>query len=477
MARGTAEPWTERPAHAPAATDLAAADVADSLTIRAGDAEWTLAAGDILFVAEPAVRLTPIPHASWTVRGLACIEGRPFAVVDPAADRSAARQAGGALAVVASGNGGVALRIDAVSRNGQPAPVTPSAGSEILSSLAPWAPPPAAGRPAALPVPAAAAISLLFVACGEVTAALPVLTAAAGGAVAGVTVERVGTVASRQPLRAQGVDALVRVDDFLLPARSLADALPIPPRERSGGAGERWAVVLGFEGQRAALLVDRVIGVIPCDPRHIIAMTLPGGAQQQWLDHPEMQPVPIMEAAPLFGWPAAAVYPVPSCSPDREADLRAEPVLTARACDVELALPLALVDRVMEPGTAPAAERTPGAVPVFDAAVALGRRTRPRCGTLVRLTPEGAPPFVISVDRTAVIAEPQSPWIPVEPLPPVAALAFDAVGLAGATEGEEGRWMFRLRCRLPSPSALPMPVRRCLAAARLGWVAPETMPL
>lgn len=488
MARGVAEPWTEPPAHPLAAapdkmldTTLAAVMTADALTIRDGGAEWTLAADDVLFVAGPSTCLTPIPHAPAMVRGLACIEGRPFAVVDSAADAEV-RKPGGALVVVASGDGGVALRVDAVTRKGGAAPVTGSS-PYVLADLAPWVPPAAGRRTAVAPLPTTT-ISLLFVTCGSVTAALSVTTPGAGspgtGSPAlgsGVSVERVGLVGARQPLRAKGVDALVRVDDFLLPARSLADALPIPPAERTGDAGERWAVVLGFNGQRAALLVDRVIGVTPCDQRQIIAVALPGGMSQLWLDRPDMPPVPVVDAAPLFGWPAADAAAV-SCMPSAVADhVRAEPVLTVQAADVRLALPLALIDRVLEPDSALTAERTPGALPVFDAAVALGRRSRPSRGTLITLRLEGAPPFVLSVDRTSVIAEPESPWLTAYPLPPPAALSFDAVCLAAGMEGEEGgRWVYRLRSRLPSPSILPLPVRRCLAAARLGWVTTEAMP-
>ena len=492
MARGAAEPWTEPPAHPPAANSLAAAAPPDTLTIKDGDAEWTLAAEDVLFVAEPEARLTPIPHAPATVRGLACIEGRPFPVVDSAVD-PAARRAGGALVVVASGDGGVALRVDAAGRKAGTAQRPANAASDILCGFAPWARPTAGRRPAFRPIPAAASIPLLFVACGEVVAAFPVTNPDAGQAIdaatgGGVTIKRVGTVSSRQPLRAQGVDALVRVDDLLLPARGLADALPIPPRGRSGETGERWAVVLGFDGRQAALLVDRVIGVTPCDPRQIIAVTLPGGVSQQWLDRSDMPPVPVVDAAALFGWPAAAPLPVAAASIAVADDAGAEPVLTVQAADTGLALPLSLIDRVLDPEVVPTAAPMPGAVPVFDAAVALGRRTRPRYGTLIVLRPEGAPPFVLSVDRTAAIAEPQSPWLSAEPLPGVAALVFDAVGrddgadeqrkgrLEGQPEGEGGRWVYRLRCRLPPPSALPMPVRRCLAAARLGWVAADALP-
>jgi chemotaxis signal transduction protein len=484
MGRGVAEPWTEPPAHPLAAaapdntlnTTPSVATSADALTIRDGGAEWILAADDVLFVAEPSACLTPIPHAPATVRGLACIEGRPFAVVDSAAD-SGARKPGGALVVVASGDGGVALRVDAVTRKGGAVPVTGD-GPDLLAHLAPWVPPAAGRRTVVAPLPMAAAISLLFVTCGSVTAALSITTPGAGssGAGLGVTIERVGLVGFRQPLRAKGVDALVRVDDFLLPARSLADALPIPPVERTGGVGERWAVVLGFDGQRAALLVDRVVEVTSCDPRQIIAMALPGGTSQLWLDRPDMPPVPVVDAATLFGWPPAAASAM-SCAPSAVADGgQAEPVLTVQAADVGLALPLALIDRVLEPDSAPTAERTPGALPVFDAAVALGRRCEPRHGTLIRLRPEGAPPFILSVDRTSVIAEPESPWLVAHPLPPLAALSFDAVGLAAGMEGEGGRWLYRLRSRLPSPSVLSIPVRRCLAAARLGWVATEAMP-
>lgn len=445
-------PRTEPPVRAPAA-----AVEADHLLLRDGDARWTAAANDVLFIAEPAGDLTPIPHAPRSVRGLACIEGRPFAVVGSAPVRTS----GGSMVVVASGGGGIALHVGAVSRGTDPAQPL----ADALADLAPWAPP-AAGRPSLPPsapaaAPGAAQVPLLLVTCGGVTAALPVMT-----------VERVGQVGSRQPLRAGGMDALVRVEDMLLPARRLADALPTVP---AGDGQERWAVVLRGNAHCAALLVDGVVGLALCDPDHIAEVALPDGASQVWLNRPDAEPVPVVDVAALFGWPAASPLRPPSGGRAATAGVGPDAVLTVQADDIGLALPLAVVGHVLDPGVPLAARRTPGAVPAFDLAVALGRRSRPRRGTLVRITPEGGAPLLLSVDRVLAMSEPPAPWQPVDPLPPVAALAFDAVCRTEGAHGSGGHWLYRLRRRLPSLlPALPSAVRRSLAAARLGWVAPET---
>ncbi|WP_431855592.1 chemotaxis protein CheW [Azospirillum sp.] len=431
-------PNTAPPLRAPATPGCAAEP--DRLSLQAGGRRWSVPAADVLCIAEPPAELSPIPHAPSPIAGLSGIEGRVFTVLDLAPG-----SAGGALVVVASGTGGLALRVEAVGRGADDAPPL----ADLLADIAPWAPPPAAGRtPSLRPVQAAAParrVPFLLVAGAGTTAALPV-----------ERVGRVGVVSAVQPLR--GGDALVRVDGDLLPARRLAEVLPTVP----GAAGDpRWAVVLRGDGQESALLVDRVVGLEPCDPRSIAAVTLPDGRPQRWLNRPDADPVPVLD--PILD--DRAPPPAPDAEPARDAPSAADAVLTVQAGDLRLALPLALVDRILDSAVTPARRPAPGLVPVFDMAVALGRRSEARIGALVSVRAADGAPLLLSVDRVLALSPPVS-WQPVAPLPPAAALAFEAAGR------DETGWLFRLRRDLPSPAAVPRHLRRPLAAARLGWADP-----
>ncbi|PWC52742.1 chemotaxis protein CheW [Azospirillum sp. TSO22-1] len=430
-------PNTAPPLRAPAATGRAVES--DRLFLQAGGRRWSVPAADVLCIADPPAALSPIPHAPSPVAGLSGIEGRAFAVLDLAPG-----SIGGALVVVASGRGGLALRVEAVGRGAGDAPPL----CDLLADIAPWAPPPAAGwAPSLRPVQAAAParrVPFLLVAGGGVTAALPV-----------ERVGRVGVVSAVQPLRSG--DSLVRVDGDLLPAHRLADALPTVP----GEAGDpRWAVVLRGGSQESALLVDRVVGLEPCEARSIAAVTLPDGRPQRWLNRPDTDPVPVLDD----GTPPAAPGARSSTEPTRAA---ADAVLTVQAGDLRLALPLALVGRILDSAVVPAPRPAARLVPVLDVAVALGRRAEARAGALVLVRTAGGTPLLLSVDRVLALPPPVS-WQPVAPLPPAAALAFDAAGR------DEAGWLFRLRHDPPSPAAVPRHLRRALAAARLGWADPDT---
>lgn len=440
------------------------AGVLDAVVLRAGGARRTVAAGRILRIVESTAEPTPLPLAPAGVRGVACIDGRPFVEVET----GGAGAAGGVLVVVAAAAGGLALRVDAVTRGDGAPPLD-------LAGAVPWLLPAAAEAPVRQPpaqpaaTAAAARETLLIVSDGGRTAALP-----AGH------VERVGLVTASYPLDGDdggSGDRLVRIDGSLMAARRLADALP--GAERGTGGNDRWAVVVRDGGRTAALLVDRLIGLESPGADRIVATALPGGDTRRWLDGatgPDSHeaPVPVVAPAALFGWdgPPAAPSRFPSPPPPRPssgrwtADPAAAgrlPVLTVRVADVDLALPLGLAEGVLEPGARLMPRPAPGAVPVFDAAVALGRRRTARAGVFVRLRPDGGPALLLSVDRVLALAEPPSPWHAVDPLPPPADLAFDAVCRAdGGTH-----WIYRVRRGIPA--AVPPALRRSLAAARLGW--------
>ncbi|WP_448191835.1 chemotaxis protein CheW [Azospirillum sp. sgz301742] len=421
----------------------------DRLTVRAGGVLWAVPAADILCIAESAAKPEPLPHTPAPVEGLVTIEGRAFVQVDLAAALGAPvhdRRPGGALVVVAVGEGGIALRVDAVTRD-------TAAPRLAIDTLLPWARGGArTGRPVLREASPAAPVTLLMVASGGTSVALPV-----------DRIERVGKVDATQALRDDGTLALVRIDDALLPARRLADSLP-----GVAGGENRWAVVLrGDDDAGAALMVDRVLGLEPCDAERIATVTLPAGETQRWLNRAGAEPIRVLDAGGLFGWPVPAAPPSP-------ARCRAAPVfghetvVTALAGDLRVALPLDCVERVLDPGLRPSAHRTPGAIPVFDAAVALGCRARPMAGTFVRVRLGGGA-ALLSFDRVLALTAPPSPWQMVEPLPPMGAALFDAV----CRDQTDAHWLFRLRHGAP---VLPLPkdLLRHLAAARQGWATLDT---
>lgn len=424
-------PNTALPIRTPPATGRAREP--DRLSLQAGGGRWTVAAADVVCIAELPATLTPLPHAPAPVAGLAGIGGQAVVVLDLAGPEAA-----GSLVAVAAGGGWLALRVPSDLSRGGDAP--PLAG--LLADIAPWMPPPGSG-PARRPGPIAAAPprreTLLMVACGGAQAALP-----AGRVV------RVGVAATVQPLRDGGV--LVRVDDTLLAARRLADALPLP----TGGDGDpRWVAVM--DGDEPALLVDRVLGLEPCDAASIVTVPLPNGRRQRWLNRAGSDPVPVMDDGDA-----------PEAGPPPSGGGRSDgtgAVVTVLCGDLRLALPLPAVERVVGPGGPLAARPASGRLPVFDAAVALGRRARPRPGTLVHLRADGVP-LLLSVDRVLGLGPLPAPWQTVEPLPPATALAIDA-----ATPDGDG-WLLRPVLLPAVTTALPRPLRRALAAARLGWAVP-----
>jgi len=176
--------------------------------------------------------------------------------------------------------------------------------------------------------------------------------------------------------------------------------------------------------------------------------------------------VPVVDPGALFGRPATAI-PTASAGESAPATSAAErAVLTVQAEDLRIALPLGLVVRVLEPGVRLAKRPAPGAVPAFDLAVALGRRARPQSGALILVRAAAGSPCLLSADRVVALAPPPEPWQPADPLPPAAALAFDAV------RRDASRWTYRLRHDLPVSQ--PAALKRALAAARLGWADPDT---
>ena len=429
------------------ATQAGRAANPDCLTLRAGGALWAVPTADILCIAESTAAPAPLPHPPSSVEGLVAVEGRAFVQV------GLTRRPGGALVVVAVGSGGIALRVDAVTR-------CTTAPRLAIGDLIPWARGGARTShhvPRAVPAaPRAAPVPLLLVASGGIDVALPVHR-----------IERVGKVDATQALRGDGTLALVRVDDALLPARRLADTLPAT----AGTAGDenRWAVVLRGDGDAAAALtVDRVLGLEPCDAERIAAVTLPTGETQRWLNRAGAEPIRVLDAGALFGWPSPVAPPSPSRRPASAAIGRAG-LVTAQAGDIRVALPLALIDHVLDPGLRLSPRRAPGAIPAFDAAVALGRRSQPRAGTFVRVRLDGGGAVLLSFDRVLALTQPPSPWQSMEPLPPAAGALFDAV----CRDQTDAHWLFRLRHTAP---ALPLPkaLLRCLAAARLGWATDPT---
>lgn len=426
----------------------------DCLTLRAGDALWAVPMADILCIADSAADPAPLPHPPAAVEGLVAIEGRAFVQMDLAAALGTPirdRRPGGAVVVIALGAGGVALRVDAVTRD-------TAALRLAIDDLIPWARGGARTDqpfPGVAPVVRAAPVPLLLVASGGINVALPI-----------GRIERVGRVDSTQALRSDRTLALVRVDDALLPARRLADTLPTKTTAMAGGE-DRWAVVLrGDDDAAAALTVDRVLGLEPCDAERIATVTLPTGETQRWLNRAGAEPIRVLDAAGLFGWPSPVAPPSPSRRPTASVIGR-EALVTAQAGDIRVALPLDRVDRVLNAELRQSAHRTPGAIPVFDAAVALGRRSQPRAGTVVRIRLDGGGAALLSFDRVLALSEPPSPWQAVEPLPPAAGALFDAV----CRDQTDTHWLFRLR---PPAHPLPKSLLRCLATARLGWVPSDT---
>lgn len=414
---------------------------------------WLMIAGRVWAVPTASVRtiaeaepVTPLPIAAPWVEGLTSVNDRPVVRVDLAAAlglgmdgvaASGAARRGRVVAVVATIAGDVALRVDDARwarEDGAPA--------LELAELLPWCGGfRVEGRVESAPSSVRASQG------GERS----LLRVSQGGGELALRLDRLDRIERAEPVAPLPDSSawLVAVGGGLLPGRVLSGQSD----GAQGPAGH--AVVLRGDapGERAALLVDRAIGVERCPSDALISVRHPDGGGSVWWRRADAPPLRVVDPGPLFGWSAAdeaATESAAATLTTRDSGGGQPRWLVVERDGVAVALPLARVAQV----TSGAAGR--GTDEAADAA------------DRVRLAGPGRwRRHPLRVDRVNALDGGMAAWRSVQGAPPVVAALFDAARRDPIT----GRWTLRLKDDSvdQAPRRLPWPVRRLLVAAWRDW--------
>ncbi len=229
-------------------------------------------------------------------------------------------------------------------------------------------------------------------------------------------------------------DSLLRVDDGLLTARGLGPGRP----EKAA-----YALILRGDrpGERAALLVERALGVERCPCDRLVPVRHSDGGGSLWWRIDEGAPRRVIDPGPLFGWAACPDEGRAAADAQRSALGAARPdCLVVEIGGHAVALPLALVGQIDE------SEMIGGAVPVRLAGM---RRA-------------------LWADRVRPLEAGADDWRRLAALPPAAALLFDAARWDAAA----ARWLFRVNADSLTQlqgKGVAWSLKRTLALARRAW--------
>ncbi|RJF81027.1 hypothetical protein D3877_12420 [Azospirillum cavernae] len=438
--------------------------VSDALASAAGTAPalataslpvWLTVAGRVWAVPVASVRtiaeagpVTPLPIVVPWVDGIASVNDSPVVCVDlvgalglgsESSSVSGAGRRGRVVVVVATVVGDVALRVDdARWAREDSAPVLE------LADLLPWC-----GGFRVVGRVESAAPSV----CAPQVAERSLLRVSQeGGGELALRLDRLDRIERAEPVAPLPDSSawLVAVGGGLLPGRTLS--------ERGDGARglAGHAVVLRGDapGERAALLVDRAIGVERCPPDALFAVRHPDGGGSVWWRRADAPPLRVVDPGPLFGWsPAddAATESAAATLTTRDSGGGQPRWLVVEREGVAVAIPLALVAQVTSGGAGRGADEAAGAADRVRLAGPGRWRRHP-----------------LRVDRVNALDGGAAAWRSVQGAPPVVAALFDAARFDATT----GRWTFRLKDDSVdhAPRGLPWPVRRLLVAAWRDWV-------
>lgn len=293
------------------------------------------------------------------------------------------------------------------------------------------------------------------------------------------SVDRIEGIDDLLPLRKEDTEAdlLVRIEDVLLPARSLATLL------KAEGKPERQAILIRGLEKPSVLAVEHVSCLEKINHFHLT--TSPGGNKSLWHLTEEGKSIEVINAREFFNkteeyTTLPIVYPQASWDnlPQLATKLSTEGV-RVECGEVICVLPLAIVERILgdleEEGLKPIdstkssfnqLRSEQGKIPVIN------------CVTLFRQIHHDQPVeshillslkcgyTVIAVHRAELQPTlPEDHWLPLTCAPPLATLLFDA---AAFSESDQ-KWILRVKTDVDLMTA-PWEVKRQLVASLLAWV-------
>lgn len=420
---------------------------------------------------QDAGRVSILPFAARGLEGLADVQGRPVPQLD--------------LALLLHGKPGQGSRIATFTRHGRELAVRGDAfsiaaeahGADIgkllqgdFSSLPtaadtglPPRPPPGNPRNDAS---GPAVLSLKAVAGGNA------MTIAITGH------EAVEEVAEWRPTSPGSAEGVARVGQRLYPGRRLRS--PEAPDDGAVGPGQ-WAILVPYQdGNRYALVVDKVVSLEALPRSHLFNVGRTGSQQGTWFagDGPMTQ---VFHVSALIDGEAGSGFldglPGPG---DREnlAGMALGTLATRLQFEgirfscgtIECVIPFGIARWAISLGAEvelSSRASTGASVPVLDAAALLGRPTPATLRQCVLLSLPQQKLVAVRVDKLRL--EPHADgneWLPLPSTSIILSALFDAVRLDAGT----GAWLLRVRADI-APERLPRAARVAIGRAIAGWTS------
>ncbi|BAP56486.1 hypothetical protein THII_2189 [Thioploca ingrica] len=443
--------------------------------------------GQVHYVDYPEA-LTPLPLTSSPIEGLARFNGLPLVQINVAQTLGLeTNRAEGKIVVITLPQGNIALRVDEVlsfvaadEKLPQLAGTYQNLSLLKLDEIFPWIKnindtTVLVTQPATVPIETA----------GSTTPSSYILLVASSGHTIGLlanSIERIEQIDDSLPLRKFDIDAdfLVRVENYLLPARSLARLL----NKRSNS--ERQALIIRGLNKPAVLTVERISSLEKVDYFHLT--TSQSGIKSLWYLCEDKQVIEVVDAKEFFNNVLNEYESLPLVDPQSRWDnlpqlatkLSTEGV-RVQCGHLAYVLPLALVNRILGDWAevdklAELADPTDetklfeqqgktGRIPVIDCAKLFNQSDNEPTNCHILLTlPCGH--VVIAVHRAKLQPTlPSQQWLPLTLLPPPASLLFDA---ATFDDGEK-QWVLRVKERIDF-AQFPWNLKRLVVASLITWM-------
>lgn len=446
--------------------------------------------GQVHYVDYPEA-LTPLPLTSSPIEGLARFNGLPLVQINIAQTLGLeTNRTEGKIVVITLPQGNLALRVDevlsfsAAKKLAQSAEIDQDLSLLKLDEIFPWIKKlndttVSVTKPDIVPTETAGGASssyILLVASSDHTIGL-----------LANSIERIEQIDDSLSLRKFDTDAdfLVRVEDYLLPARSLARLL------NKCSTSERQALIIRGLNKPAVLTVERISSLEKVNFFHLT--TSQSGIKSLWYLCEDKPVVEVVDAREFFSNTPDEYESLQLVDPQSRWDNL--PQLAAKLSTegvriqcghLAYVLPLALVNRILGDGIevdklselANPTDETElfeqqgkkGKIPVIDCVKLFNQSDHKPSSCHILLTfPCGH--VVIAVHRAELQPTlPAQQWLPLTLLPPPAVLLFDAATF----DDVEEKWVLRVKDQIDF-AQFPWSLKRLVVASLITWMEADKL--
>ncbi len=445
--------------------------------------------GQVHYVDYPEA-LTPLPLTSAPIEGLARFNELPLVQINVAQTLGLEmNRAEGKIVVITLPQGNLAIRVDevlsfsAAKKLAQSAEIDQNLSLLKLDEIFPWI----KNIDDATISVTKPEIGPSETTRGGTASGSYILLVASGGHTIGLlanSIERIEQIDDSLSLRKFDTEAdfLVRVEDYLLPARSLARLL------NKSSTSERQALIVRGLNRPAVLTVERISSLEKVDFFHLT--TSQSGIKSLWYMSEDKPVVEVIDAREFFSnitnyktdEPLRLVDPQSRWDnlPQLASKLSTEGV-RIQCGRLAYVLPLVLVNRILGDGIeadklsqlANPGDETElfeqqgkqGKIPVIDCVKLFNQSDQKPSSCHILLTfPCGH--VVIAVHRAELQPTlPLQQWLPLTLLPPPAALLFDAATF----DDVEEKWVLRVKEQIDF-AQFPWSLKRLVVASLITWM-------